>query len=88
MFRAGQPRIITGVAVTKDGMRLPNKRQKSIADDFAAFDHLPDGYEKLVVAMRLTGRLFEASQVDVTWRPKAETMAAERDTLNKYVRRA
>ena len=88
MFRAGQPRIITGVAVTKDGMRLPNKRQKSIADDFAAFDHLPDGYEKLVVARRLTGRLFEASQVDATWRPKAETMAVERDTLNKYARRA
>ena len=84
LFRPGQPRIITGVAVTKEGMKLPNKRQKGIVEDFATFDALPNGREKLVVARRLTGRLFEASQVDPAWRPKAEIMAAERDSLQRY----
>ena len=53
-------------AVTKEGMKLPSERQKGVADDFATFDALPHGREKLLVARRLTGRLFEASQVDLT----------------------
>lgn len=84
LFRPGQPRIITGVAVTKEGMKLPNRRQKGIAEDFETFDALPNGREKLVVARRLTGRLFEATQVDPAWRAKAEIMAAERDALERY----
>lgn len=86
LFRPGQPRIITGVAVTKDGMRLPNKRQKGIGDDFATFDALPNGRERLIVARRLTGRLFEASQVDPSWRPKAEVMAEERNALQRFAK--
>lgn len=86
LFRPGQPRIITGVAVTKEGMKLPNRRQKRIADDFATFDALPNGREKLIVARRLTGRLFEASQIDPAWRSKAETMADERDSLYRYAK--
>jgi len=85
LFRPGQPRIITGVAVTKEGMKLPNKRQRGIADDLATFDSLPNGREKLVVARRLTGRLFEASQIDPAWRSKAEAMAAERDSLQRII---
>lgn len=86
VFRPGQPRIITGVAVTKEGMKLPNKRQKGIAEDFAVFDALPNGREKLLIARRLTGRLFEASQVDPSWRSKAEMVAAQRDALECYDR--
>lgn len=86
LFRPGQPRIITGVAVTKEGMKLPNKRQKGIAEDFAVFDGLPNGREKLMIARRLTGRLFEASQVDPSWRSKAEMVAAQRDALKCYDR--
>lgn len=83
LFRPGQPRIITGVAVTKEGMKLPNKRQKSISDDYAAFEALLDGREKLQIARRLTGRLFEASQIDSAWRSRAEAMAAERDAMHR-----
>lgn len=86
LFRPGQPRIITGVAVTKEGMKLPNKRQKSIAEDFATLNALPNGREKLIVARRLTGRLFEASQIDPAWRSKAEAVAAERDNLHRYAK--
>jgi hypothetical protein len=86
LFRPGQPRIITGVALTKEGMKLPNKRQKSIAADFVAFDIAPDGFEKLVIVRRLVGRLFEASQIDPTWLSKAEAMAATRDAMQRRIR--
>lgn len=83
LFRPGQPRIITGVAVTNNGLRLPNRRQMRIAEDQKLFDDLPLGCEKLLVAQRLTGRLFEASQIDAGWRARAEAMAAQRDALDK-----
>ena len=83
LFRPGQPRVITGVAVTKDGLRLPNRRQVHIATDQKIFDILPLGREKLVVARRLVGRLFEASQVDPSWRGRAEATAAQRDALQR-----
>ena len=35
-FRAGQPRIITGVALTNSGNKVPNKRLKIIKDDLGS----------------------------------------------------
>lgn len=87
VFRPGQPRIITGVAVTKSGFRLPNRRQVDIAEDQKLFDGLPFGREKLIVARRLTGRLFEASQIDAGWRVRAEAMAALRDDIQRKIGR-
>jgi RNA-directed DNA polymerase len=60
---------------------LPNRRQVRIAEDQKLFDDLPLGREKLIVARRLTGRLFEASQIDAGWRVRAEAMAALRDDI-------
>jgi hypothetical protein len=85
LFRPGQPRIITGVAVTKEGMKLPNKRQKAIAEDFAALDLAPEGLGKLTIARRLAGRLFEAGQIDPSWLSKAEAMAATRDAIQRRI---
>mmetsp|Transcript_7207 Transcript_7207/g.12567 ORF Transcript_7207/g.12567 Transcript_7207/m.12567 type:complete len:221 (+) Transcript_7207:993-1655(+) len=86
LFRPGQPRIITGVAVTKVGMKLPNKRQRRISDDYATYGSLPLGNEKLSAARRLAGRLFEASQIDPSWRPKAEALAAVVENLQRFVK--
>ena len=83
----GQPRIVTGVAVTNNGLRLPNRRQVRIAEDQKLFDDLPLGREKLIVARRLTGRLFEASQIDAGWRVRAEAMAALRDDIQRKIGR-
>ena len=87
LFRPGQPRIITGVAVPSHGLRLPNRRQVRIAADQKLLDALPLGREKLKVARRLTGRLFEASQIDAGWRARAEEMAAQRDALQRQIGR-
>lgn len=87
LFRPGQPRVITGVVVTKSGLRLPNRRQVRIADDQRLFDDLPLGREKLILARRLTGRLIEASQVDAGWRVRAQAMAALRDDIQRKIGR-
>ena len=87
LFRPGQPRVITGVVVTKNGLRLPNRRQVRIADDQRLFDDLPLGREKLILARRLTGRLIEASQVDAGWRVRAQAMAALRDDIQRKIGR-
>lgn len=87
LFRPGQPRVITGVVVTNSGLRLPNRRQVRIADDQKLFEDLPLGREKLNVAQRLTGRLFEASQIDAGWRVRAEAMAALRDNIQRKIGR-
>ncbi|MDF3606703.1 reverse transcriptase family protein [Paracoccus sp. DMF-8] len=82
VFRSGQPRIVTGAAVTSAGLRLPNRRQRSIAQDQTLFENLLPSREKLVVARRLAGRLYEASQIDPGWRSSADRMAAQRDALH------
>lgn len=87
LFRPGQPRVITGVVVTNRGLRLPNRRQVLIAEDQKLFDELPLGREKLTVARRLTGRLFEASQIDASWRARAEAMAAQREDIQRKIAR-
>lgn len=81
VFRPGQPRIVTGAAITIAGLRLPNRRQRSIAQDQTLFENLLPSRDKLVVARRLTGRLYEASQIDSGWRSLADRMAAQRDAL-------
>ena len=83
VFRPKQPRVITGVAITRAGGRLPNRRQALIATDLSLFERLPPGRDKLNVARRLAGRLYEASQIDPTWRLQAEKIAGQRNTLHR-----
>ena len=84
LFKGGQSRVVTGVAITKVGIRVPNRRKSRIIEDTLLFRSLPDSGEKLIVARRLTGRLFEASQVDPRWRARAERMAALRGELESF----
>ena len=86
-FRADQPKVVTGVALTRNGPRLPNKRQKSIADDFTLFATLPLGQGKLICARRLTGKLYEAAQVDPGWKKKAEIFGLRKNVLEGLIRR-
>ncbi len=84
-FRARQPKVLTGVAITEQGPRLPNKRQKSIADDFVLFANMPFGEEKLRCARRLTGKLYEAAQVDNMWKKKADEFASTKQVLESVL---
>lgn len=85
IFRAGQPKVVTGVAITAKGRRLPNRRQKAIADDLALLDTTGGISEKLVIARRLTGRMYEAAQIDPGWMKKAEEMKARSRGLERSI---
>ncbi len=71
LFYPGQPKVITGVAVTKVGARLPNRRQKTIIDDLRLLDTAVSDAQRLGILRRLHGRLYEAAHIDSSWLPKA-----------------
>ena len=85
IFRAGQPRVITGVAVTRAGLKLPNRRQKAISDDLALLSVTKDERESLAIARRVTNRMYEAAQVDPAWRKRADAMMAHRKSLERKI---
>ena len=70
VFRAGQPKVITGVVVTMQGLRLPNQRQQAIAAELNVLKTARTDEERLSIMPSLMGRRFEAAQVDATWRSK------------------
>jgi hypothetical protein len=76
IFRAGQPKVITGVAVTQSGARLPNKRQKAIAEDLSLHAATQDEEMRTLIARRVVSRMYEAAQIEPIWRKRAETFFA------------
>ncbi|MBF0176760.1 MAG: RNA-directed DNA polymerase [Magnetococcales bacterium] len=76
-FAPGVPRIVTGVVVTGDGMKLPNKRHQAIAEDFAKFQSSLDEKQKLKIFQSLLGRVNEASQIEPRWKNKATSLCQE-----------
>ena len=73
-FRAGQARVITGVAITHAGPRLPNKRKRKIAETIAQLQSAANDTARLKIARRAVGLLHEAAQIDPIWRPQADAM--------------
>lgn len=86
IFFAGQPKIITGVAVTKRGRRLPNKRQRIIQDGLLELNRAATDAERLAIMRPLLSRLYEAAQVDPTWRVRADAMKTERRGIERKLR--
>lgn len=87
LFKAGQPKVITGVAITKRGSRLPNKRQAAIGEERAKLDRATTDLERIAIMRRLVGRLYEAAQIDPSWFPKAAIVAnAKKGIERKLIR--
>jgi RNA-directed DNA polymerase len=63
-FEARQNRIVTGVTLTGQGVRLPNSRRKKLHDAFNAFDDEHDPREKVAHGERMLGRATEAAQIE------------------------
>jgi RNA-directed DNA polymerase len=64
VFEAGRPKIVTGVAVTKRGLKVPNRRQKKIADGFIRLESSQNDTDRMGVLKKLISRVYEAGQVD------------------------
>ena len=86
-FKAGQPKVITGVAVTKVGSRLPNRRQKLIAGELSALAQAASDAERLALQRRLVGRLHEAAQVDAVWLSPAKQMVMQKRATERRLAR-
>ncbi|MDE0153236.1 MAG: reverse transcriptase family protein [Gammaproteobacteria bacterium] len=85
IFRAQQPKVVTGIAMTQRGKRLPNRRQHAISQRFKELKSARTDLERLRIMEKLIGQLFEAAQVDSTWYPRALQMRDERRALQRSI---
>jgi len=85
IFKSHQARVITGVAVTIRGLRVPYKRQRAIARDRRELSRAQSDEMRLDILKHAIGRLHEAAQVDVAWRPRAVALVARRKIIAKRI---
>lgn len=70
-FAAGNPRVVTGVALTEAGAQLPHRRHLKISEGFSSLALLPDGPAKERAKAALISRMHEAAQLDTAWKDRA-----------------
>jgi RNA-directed DNA polymerase len=68
-FEARQSKIVTGVALTPQGVRLPNSRRKKIHEAFRLFEEEGDLHKKIKLGEQLLGRATEAAQIEKQFEP-------------------
>lgn len=83
-FAAKRPKIVTGVMVANDGLRLPNRRHQRIKDGYTALHRAVTPSEKLEVLNWLGSLVHEAAQIDPRHRPSAIQL----DALRRQLRHA
>lgn len=83
MFAAGRPKVITGVLVQGTTIKVPNRRQKAIAEVFNQLDHTTDPKEALHILNGLLSRLHEAGMIDPAFKARARSMELKR----RHIRR-
>lgn len=79
-----RPKIVTGVMVTQEGLRLPNRRHQKIKEGYSALHTAQTPAEKLEVLTWLGSLLHEAAQIDQRHKPSAIQI----DTLRRQLRQA
>ncbi len=73
-FPAGTPRVVTGNALTKDGIRLPHRRHLRIKEAFDELRTMPDGPARDKAMNALRSRLYEAAQLEPIWAERARSL--------------
>jgi hypothetical protein len=87
-FEPGQTKVVTGVALTPQGVRLPNARRKKLHEAFEAFETECDLKNRIKLGERLLGRTTEAAQVEDQFRPLVRAAAAKLCEAKAELRRA
>jgi hypothetical protein len=85
-FAPRRPKVVTGVVVTPEGVRLPNRRHKLINEQYQALVAAPGPREKMEILRTLVSRVYEAAQVDGAWLPKARALSALRRQVEAEIR--
>ena len=75
-FPSGIPRVVTGVALTASGYRLPHRRHLKIHEALVQLKSLPSGtaYERELHATM--SRMSEAAQLEPVWRERVRSLRA------------
>jgi RNA-directed DNA polymerase len=85
-FHRRQPRVITGVAVTYKGIRLPYRRHLKISQGFEQLTAAKSDDEKITVLNSLVSRLHEAAQIEPDkYAAKARWLDRERTSFKNRV---
>lgn len=74
---AKRPKVVTGVAITTEGLRLPNRRHRAISDGFAEYRAAADPVTAQKAFNKLIGRMHEAGQIEPHWKARAHTLERE-----------
>lgn len=69
-----KPKVVTGVVVHGDAIALPNRRHRSIHNDFLAAEMETDRIAQADILKRLAGRLNAAVQLDARYTSKAKAV--------------
>ena len=67
-----KPRIITGVCITKSGLRVPFSLKRKIAANVRLVKSNQDEQTRRNSALQLVGRLDAAGQIEPTYRNRAK----------------
>jgi len=84
-FESQQTKIITGVALTPKGLRVPNARRKKLHSAYAAFQAEGDLHRKVKIGEEMLGRVTEAAQVEEKFRPFVSKAAQKLREVKKAV---
>lgn len=73
-FPAGVSRVVTGNALTLQGIRLPHRRHLKIKEAFDDLDGIPNGLPRERALNALRSRLYEAAQLEPIWGERARSL--------------
>jgi RNA-directed DNA polymerase len=76
-FDPSQTKVVTGVALTPRGVRLPNQRRQKLHDAVLAFNAEGDPRQRVKKGAQLLGRAVEAAQVEGRFEPLVRLAAAK-----------
>lgn len=76
LFTPGQPRVVTGVCLTNNGKKVPNKLHLKIKNGFESLNIARTVQEKAKIRRSLIGRLEAAGQIDPLFKARASTLRA------------
>ncbi len=81
-FGPGEPKVITGLAITTGGPRVPNHRRVVTEHALRAFRASPE-LATLNDVRTLVGRLYEAAQIDPRWLTAARGVTAKLKAMQR-----
>ena len=76
LFLPNEPRVITGVCLTAEGKKVPNKLHLKMKNGFEDLAVAIDPYEKEKKRRSLLGQLEAAGQIDPVFKARAATLRA------------